>query len=120
MGLAQREIERAGLTTVALSNIPDLTAAVGVPRLAAIEHPFGQTVGRPGDTEVQRAVLRGALEAVEEMKVPGSIKHLPFEWTGTAKEAQSGPPQPPPIVSYLKWHPWQLPKLLSRNVPQKA
>ena len=27
-----------------------------------------------------RAVLRGALAAVEEMKVPGTIKHLPFEW----------------------------------------
>jgi len=120
VGLAQREIERAGLTTVVLSNIPDLTTAVGVPRLAAIEHPFGQLVGRPGDAERQRAVLRGALEAVKEITVPGSVKHLPFEWAGTAKEAQAGPPQPPPIVSYLRWHPWQLPRLLSREVPQQS
>ena len=116
MGLAQREIERAGMTTVALSNIPDLTAAVSVPRLVGIEHPFGQTVGKPGDKDGQLAVLRGALAAVDEMKIPGSIKYLPFEWSGTAKEAQAHPPEPPPIAGYLKRHPWHLPKLLSRDL----
>jgi hypothetical protein len=83
-----------------------------------IEHPFGETMGKPGDQDRQRAVLRGALVAVEEMKTPGSIQHLPFEWSGD--EPQLMPLVPPPIVSYLKWHPWQLPRLLSRNVPHKA
>jgi hypothetical protein len=91
---------------------------VGVPRLAAIEHPFGQQVGRPGDKDTQRAVLLAALEAVEEMKVPGSIKHMPFEWTGTRREALAQPPVPPPIVGHLKWHPWELPKLMARDVPR--
>lgn len=108
------------MTTVALSNIPDLTAAVSVPRLVGIEYPFGQIVGRPWDKAGQRAVLRGALEAVEEMEVPGSVTHLPFTWPGTAKEAQARPPAPPPIVGYLKRHPWHLPRLLSRNVPRKS
>jgi hypothetical protein len=120
VGLAQRAIESAGVTTVALSNIPDLTAAVGVPRLVAIEHPFGQTMGKPGDKDRQRAVLRGIFEALESMTVPGSLKHLPFEWNGTADEAKSRPRVPPPIVSYLKWHPWQLPRLFSRNVPRHS
>jgi hypothetical protein len=120
VGLAQREIERAGLTTVALSNIPELTAAVSVPRLVGIEYPFGQTVGKPGDKEGQRAVLRGVLEAVEEMKVPSSVRHLPFEWPGTEEEARAHPPEPPPIVGYLKRHPWHLPRLLKRNVPRKS
>jgi len=119
VGLAQREIERAGVVTVALSNIPDLTAAVSVPRLVGIEHPFGQTMGKPGDTARQRAVLRGTLEALEDMEVPGSIKYLPFEWSGTAKEEQAHPAEPPPIVAHLKQHPWQLPRLLSRDVPQE-
>jgi hypothetical protein len=120
VGLAQREIEEAGLTTVTLSNIPDLTAAVGVPRLVGIEYPFGQTVGRPGDSGTQRAVLRGALQAVDEMTIPGSIKHLPFEWPGTKEEAQARPPEPPPIVGYLKRHPWELPKLLTRSVSRRS
>lgn len=108
------------MTTISLSNIPDLTMAVSVPRLAAIEHPFGQTMGKPGDKDGQRAVLLAALEAVEEMKIPGSIKHLPFEWTGTAKEAQAHPPEPPPIVGYLKRHPWELPRLFSRDVRRES
>ncbi len=74
-------------------------------------------MGKPGDKDGQRAVLLGALEAVEEMKVPGSIKHLPFEWTGTAEEAHL--PEPPPIARYLMRHPWELPRLMSRNVPRK-
>jgi hypothetical protein len=89
--------------------------AVSVPRLVGIEHPFGQIMGKPGDRDGQRAVLLAALEAVEEMKAPGSIKHLPFEWTGTERETH--PPVPPPIAGYLKWHPWELPRLFSRNIP---
>jgi hypothetical protein len=75
-------------------------------------------MGMPGDKERQLAVLWGALEAVEEMEVPGSVEHLPFEWPGTEEEAQAHPPEPPPIVGHLKRHPWQLPRLLSRNVPR--
>lgn len=107
------------MVTVALSNIPDLTAAVNVPRLVGIEYPFGQTVGRPGDEDMQRAILWGALEAAEEMEIPGSIKHLPFEWLGTEKDAQAHPPEPPPIVGHLKRNPWHLPRLLSRDVPHE-
>ncbi len=115
MGLAQREVELAGITTIALSNIPELTMAVSVPRLAGIEHPFGQIMGKPGDRDRQRTVLLAALEALEEMRTPGSIAHLPFEWNGTRKEALAQPVVPPPIVGYLKWHPWELPKLFSRD-----
>lgn len=120
MGLAQREIERAGIATIALSNIPDLTSAVSVPRLAAIEHPFGQTMGRPGDKDTQRVVLLAALEALGEMRIPGSIKHLPFEWTSTMKEALAQPPVPPPIAGHLKWHPWELSRLMARDVPKRS
>lgn len=116
MGLAQRDIERAGFTTVAVSNIPELTMAVSVPRLLGIEHPFGQTMGKPGDRETQRAVLLAAIEAVEQMQAPGSFQHLQFEWTGPAEK----PHTPPPIVEYLKWHPWDLPRLFSRDVPKPS
>jgi D-proline reductase (dithiol) PrdB len=117
VGLVQRELEAAGLTTITLSNIPDLTASVSVPRIAAIEYPLGRTLGRPGNAEGQRAVLRATLQALEEMDTPGSIKHLPFEWPEPPRKAHSHPPEPPPIAKYLQRHPWHLPKLLSREVP---
>jgi hypothetical protein len=75
-------------------------------------------MGAPGDDDRQREVLIGALQAVEEMNAPGGIKHLPFEWSCDEHEVQANPPAPPPIVGHLIRHPWQLPKLLSRNVPK--
>lgn len=47
--------------------------------------------------------------------MPGSIKHLVLEWTGTVTQA----PEPPPISGYLIRHPLQLPKLFSRNAPRE-
>ena len=118
MGLLQREIEAAGLTTITLSSLPDLTASVSVPRLAAIEHPLGRPFGQPGDREGQMAVLRATLQALEEMATPGSVKHLPFEWPEPPRKVRTHPLQPPPIAKYLQRRPWLLPKLLARDIPQ--
>jgi hypothetical protein len=110
-------MEAAGLTTVCLSNIPDLTAAVGVSRLVGIEYPFGRTLGKPGDTEGQTAVLRNTLEAAEEMEMPGGRVDLPYRWPESRAQAQAHPPEPPPIATYLKKRPWHLPRLFSRDLP---
>jgi hypothetical protein len=105
------------LTTIALSNIPDLTAAVGVPRMVAIEHPFGRLLGNPGDRERHMAVLRATLFALEGMQMPGEIRHLPFEWEEGDNVAKDHPVSPPPIVGHIIRHPWQLSRLLKRNPP---
>lgn len=100
--------------------IPDLTAAVGVPRLVAVEHPFGQTMGPPGADERQRAVLKAALDTSEAMSAPGAVVHLPFEWPGELEAEDTHPPEPPPIVGHLTHHPWQIPRLFAREIPGKA
>jgi hypothetical protein len=105
------------LTTITLSPVPDLTASVSVPRLAAIEYPLGRTLGQPGDAAGQMAVLRATLQTLQEMNTPGSIRHLPFEWPEPPNQVRNHPPQEPPISTYLKRNPWFLPRLLSRNVP---
>jgi hypothetical protein len=117
VGLVQREIEAAGISTITLSSIPDLTAAVSVPRLAAIEHPLGYLLGQPGDQEGQTAVLRSTLHSLAEMTRPGSVIHLPFEWPASARRLSARPPQAPPIGRYLLRHPWHIPNLFSRDVP---
>jgi D-proline reductase (dithiol) PrdB len=117
VGLVQREIEAAGITTITLSGIADLTASVSAPRVAAIGYPLGRPFGQPGDQEGQGAVLRATLRALEEMDAPGSIRHLPFEWPEPPREARSHPPEPPPIAKYLRRHPWHLPRLLRRDIP---
>jgi len=77
VGLLQREIEDAGFTTISLSIIAELTASVYEPRIAAIEHPFSLTMGYPGDSDTQMAVLRATLKALVEMELPGELRHLP-------------------------------------------
>lgn len=114
----QRELEAAGFSTISLTPVPDLTASVCVPRIAAIEYPLGRTLGQPCDTAGQRAVLEATLDALETIQIPGGIVHLPFEWPEVPKDVRNNLPEDPPIARYLARNPWFLPRLLSRNVPK--
>lgn len=113
-------MEQAGFSTVTLSPVPDLTAAVGAPRVAAIEYPLGRTFGMPGDAAGQTAVLRAALRVLETAQRPGAVVHLPFEWPESVKQARAAmePAEPPPIVRLLKRKPWLLPRLLNLDPPR--
>ena len=62
MGLVARVLETAGIPTVTLNMIWIYQAIVGMPRVAAIEHPFGRPYGEVGDADTQTAVLRAALD----------------------------------------------------------
>ena len=118
VGLVQRELEAAGFTTITLTPVPDLTASVSVPRIAAIEYPLGRTLGQPCDAAGQMAVLEATLHALETIRTPGEIVHLPFEWPEAAKDVlRKRLPEDPPIGRYLARHPWFLPRLLARDVP---
>jgi hypothetical protein len=111
-------MEVAGLSTACLSNVPDLTVAVGVPRVVALEYPFARTLGNPGDVDGQMAILRATLRAVSAMERPGSVEHLPLRWQGPGSPSQSHPPVPPPIATYLKRHPWHIPNFVTRQIPE--
>jgi D-proline reductase (dithiol) PrdB len=116
----QRELEAAGFTTICLTPVPDLTASVSAPRIAAIEYPLGRTLGQPCDPAGQMAVLEATLSALESIHTPGDVVRLPFEWPEDPKKVHSDPPEAPPIARYLVRNPWFLPKLLNRNVPVKV
>jgi hypothetical protein len=119
VGLVQRVLEASGIPTVALSMIPDLTRAVGVPRLAGISYPMGRPLGRPGDADGQRAVLRATLTLLASASGPDSYVELPFEWPESpaqARNASKGLP-PPPIAELLHRKPWLLPRLYGGRIP---
>lgn len=99
-----------------LTPIPDIAVAASTPRIAAIEYPLGRTLGQPGDAAGQMDVLKATLRAIETIQIPGGIVHLPFEWP--EEKVQNEPPAPPPIVGHILRHPWQLPRLLKRDVPE--
>jgi hypothetical protein len=64
-------------------------------------------------------VLHDALKAAVEIDDPGGIRHLPHSWPESLREAMSRRIAPPPITTYLKKHPWEFTRFLSRNVPEK-
>lgn len=102
-----------------LSWIPDLTRAVGVPRLAGISYPPSRPLGRPHDADGQRAVLRATLELLANAAGPDSYVELPFEWLETPAQALavSKDVPPPPITQLLMKKLWLLPLLYSGRVP---
>jgi hypothetical protein len=72
----------------------DITQAVNPPRAAFLDFPLGHTTGKPHQPEVQRAIMREALDAFVSLTVPGSIKTLPFRWStdnAWKDTAQRGP-----------------------------
>lgn len=119
MGLVQRVLESSGISTVTLSLIPELTRAVGVPRLAGISYPFGRPLGKPHDADGQRAVLRAMLELLPIASGPDTYVELPFTWPESPAQARNASRDlaPAPIVEMLKHKPWLLPALYSGRIP---
>ena len=120
MGLVQRVFEARGIPTVALSMIPDLTRAVGVPRLVGISYPMGRPLGRPHDADGQRAVLRATVDLLATARGPDTYLELPFAWPESPAQARNASRDlpPPPIVELLKRKPWLLANLYSGRIPQ--
>jgi hypothetical protein len=102
VGLVARVIEAAGIPTVTLNMIWVYQAIVGMPRVAAIEHPFGRPYGDVGDADTQTAILRAALRVIEQAREPGHVEHLPFVWHEDPKQTHWHPAEPSPIIALLK------------------
>ena len=94
-------IEAAGIPTVTLNMIWVYQNLVGMPRVAAIEHPFGRPFGDAGDAETQRAVLRAALAVFESAREPGHVEHLPFVWPEPPEKTRWHPAEPSPIIALV-------------------
>src|SRR5262245_5224773 len=101
--------------------IPDLTRAVGVPRLAGISYPFGRPLGNPHDADGQRAVLRALLDVLPNAKQPDTYVELPFVWPDTPAHArnESRGVRPAPIAELVMRKPWLLPNLYSGRIPRR-
>jgi hypothetical protein len=120
VGLVQRVLEASGIATVSLSMIPAFTAAVGVPRLAAIAYPMSRPMGQPHDAAGQRAVLRAALEVLATAIAPGTVVELPFTWPESPARARKGSDVNPPISQLLARKPWLIPRLVSGDIPDET
>lgn len=91
-------MEQSGLSTVVLTPMPEFHNAVGIPRSAAIEFPFGRPVGQVDDRSGQLHVLEQTLEVLEAADQPGQIRHLDAVWPESPKATEWHPPEISPII----------------------
>ena len=77
---------------------PEFNREIGIPRVAAIEYPYGRPVGQVNDDEGQRKVLLEALSVLEKAQESGQVFHLPFEWPEEPKETKWHPPVASPVI----------------------
>lgn len=80
MGLIQREIEAAGISTIGISIVRGFTEKIKPPRTVFLPWPFGHPLGEPFKVAQQRTVLVAALDALYSIKTPGEIIDLPYKW----------------------------------------
>ncbi len=102
MGLVARVIEAAGIPTLTLNMIWSYQRRVGMPRVAAIEHPFGRPFGDVGDAARQRAVMDAALAVFASAGEAGHVEHLPFAWHQEPADTRWHPSEPSPIIALVK------------------
>jgi D-proline reductase (dithiol) PrdB len=61
-GLLQSLIEKAGIPTVSISLLLDVTKRVEPPRVLAVTRPLGYPLGEPNNAELQKHVMQAAFD----------------------------------------------------------
>lgn len=78
--IVQRAVEAAGIATIIIAALPPIAKQQGAPRITAPHVPIGSNAGEPGNVQMQRAILKDTLRAVEEMTHFGQMQWLPYEY----------------------------------------
>lgn len=97
-----RVFEEAGLSTVIVTNGP-FFCKIGLPRVVAVEFPYGHMLGFPGDSAMQREVVEAALTMLEDVNDPEAMRELDIEWPQEFDVARKDwhPSEPSPIVKMM-------------------
>jgi hypothetical protein len=61
VGLIQSIIEKAGIATVSVTLLPEITEKVDSPRALPVDYPLGYPLGAPNDAALQRQIILSAL-----------------------------------------------------------
>ncbi|MDE0041850.1 MAG: hypothetical protein OXT74_07435 [Candidatus Poribacteria bacterium] len=72
--MIQRAVEAAGISTVSITLIEDITKKVKPPRALAVPYGFGHPLGEPNNSELQHAIIAEALELLEDKTPPPILK----------------------------------------------
>ena len=74
VGLIQRAVEAAGLSTVSITLVESMTKKIKPPRALAVPYGFGHPLGEPNNSELQHAIIAEALELLADEGLPPLLK----------------------------------------------
>ena len=80
MSLVARHLEQIGLPTVIIGSALDIVEHCGVPRYVFTDFPLGNPCGHPWQGDMQRAIVKTALELLQSAPGPRTTIHTPFAW----------------------------------------
>ena len=66
VGLVQSVIEKAGIPTVSITLLPEVTRRVQPPRALAVDRALGYPLGEPGNAVLQKEITKTALQLLQE------------------------------------------------------
>jgi len=69
VGLVHSIIEKAGIATVSVTLLTEVTERVAPPRALAVDRPLGYPLGEPNNPDLQRRIILAALDL---LRVPVS------------------------------------------------
>jgi D-proline reductase (dithiol) PrdB len=80
VGLVARVLEDAGMATIALSIVREVTEKTPPPRALFLRFPFGHALGEPGNRAQQLTILLRAFQVLFSATAPGSIVDAGLRW----------------------------------------
>jgi D-proline reductase (dithiol) PrdB len=80
VGLVSRAIEAAGIPTISLSIVLEVTEKTPPPRALFMRFPFGHALGEAGKRDQQLAILYRAFSLLFEAELPGTIRDSGLRW----------------------------------------
>ncbi len=95
--------EKAGFSTVVVTNMPYWCEKMGTPRTVGTEFTFGHILGMPNHRDMQMTVINAALTLLKEAQEPGAVRDLDIEWPQPFDEAKRDwqPLEPSPIIAMM-------------------
>lgn len=70
VGLIQRAIEYAGIATVSISLLREITERLQPPRALFVPFPLGYPLGEPNNIELQMRILHAAFALLARTDIP--------------------------------------------------
>jgi len=80
VSLIARHLEANGITTVIIGSAMDIVEHCGVPRFVFTDFPLGNPCGHPWRTDMQRDIVKSALESLVSAQEPRTTIVSQHKW----------------------------------------